>query len=206
MIGCLIGKIISKFPQEIMLNVSGVGYELAASSNTLSKLPDVGQTITIHTHLLVREDAHILYGFYSRQERALFRALIKVNGIGPKLALGILSAMEPERFVHCIYEQDINQLVKLPGIGKKTAERLVIDIRDRLTTLSETQAQFPGAVAAAGINTGTEISAARQDAISALISLGFPPTQANLVVAKVPSDKQDVAAIVREALSYIRER
>lgn len=206
MIGCLTGKIISKFPQEILLDVSGVGYELAVSSNTLSKLPDAGQIITIHTHLLVREDAHILYGFYNRQERALFRALIKVNGVGPKLALRILSAIEPERFVHCIYEQDINQLIKLPGIGKKTAERLMIDIRDRLTTLdqTQTQAQVSRTTQLGGLNQGIEISCAHQDAVSALISLGFPQTQASLAVAKVDSDNQDPAVIVREALSYIR--
>ncbi len=135
MIGSLTGKIIEKQSSLLLLDVRGVGYEIAASTNTLEKLPDLGQTITLHTHFIVREDAQLLYGFFDRQERALFRILIKASGVGPKLALSILSAIQVEAFIRCIYQRDSATLVKLPGIGKKITERLIIEIRYRLNDM-----------------------------------------------------------------------
>lgn len=205
MIGRLTGTIIAKYAGEFMMDVSGVGYEVAASSNTLNKLVDAGQTMTVHTHLVVREDAHTLYGFYDQQERTLFRVLIKVNGVGAKLALRILSAIDPDQFVRCIYEQDVNQLVKLPGIGKKTAERLLIEIRDRLTSLNVAKTDKSTKISSDKTTHETGMTSASQDAMSALISLGFPPPQASFFVAKVPGEIQDPAAIVRQALTFIRE-
>ena len=132
MIGRLTGTLLAKQPPALLLDVAGVGYELEAPMTTFYTLPAVGETVTLHTHLVVREDAHLLFGFASEDERRLFRALIKVSGVGARLALTILSGVSADEFVRCVQDSDTATLVRLPGIGKKTAERLIVEMRDRL--------------------------------------------------------------------------
>src|SRR3989338_11196472 len=132
MIGQIRGTILEKQPPLLLVEANGIGYEMDAPMSTFYQLPDVGQTVTLLTHFVVREDAHHLYAFYTRDERLLFRALLKVNGIGPRLALTILSSTTPDQFVHLVLNHDTDSLVRLPGIGKKTAERLVIEMKDKL--------------------------------------------------------------------------
>jgi Holliday junction DNA helicase RuvA len=194
MIGRLQGILLEKKPPQLLLNVSGVGYEVQAPMSTFYRLPDVGQEIVLITHLVVREDAQILFGFSQERERTLFRSLIKVSNIGPKSALTILSGIEPDVFVRCIMESDAASLSRLPGIGKKTAERLVIEMRDRLDDWQEN----------AGTNETLQFTstanAAVEDAISALISLGYKPQDARRAVQKI--EKQDVKSeeLIRLAL------
>ncbi len=133
MIGQIRGIILEKQPPQLLVDVHGVGYEIDAPMSTFYQLPDVGQEVSLFTHFVVREDAHHLYGFYTRDERHLFRTLLKVNGVGPRLALTILSSTAPDEFVRCVLNNDTASLVRLPGIGKKTAERLVIEMRDKLS-------------------------------------------------------------------------
>src|SRR5436853_116691 len=133
MIGQIRGIIIEKQPPQLMVDVLGIGYEIDAPMSTFYQLPESGQEVTLFTHFVVREDAHHLYGFYTRDERLLFRTLLKVNGVGPRLALTILSSTSPEEFVRFVLNNDTASLVHLPGIGKKTAERLVIEMRDKLS-------------------------------------------------------------------------
>ncbi|PTB98199.1 Holliday junction branch migration protein RuvA, partial [Marinobacter sp. Z-F4-2] len=131
MIGRLTGLLLEKQPPWMVVDVHGVGYELEASMNTFVALPAPGEQVMLYTHLTIRDDAHLLYGFGREHERALFRALIKVNGVGPKLALAILSGMDEDAFMRCVRDDDSKALTKLPGVGKKTAERLIIEMRDR---------------------------------------------------------------------------
>src|SRR5688572_17609541 len=133
MIGQIRGILIEKQPPSLVVDVHGVGYDIDAPMSTFFQLPDVGCEVTLLTHFVVREDAHHLYGFYTREERQLFRSLLKVNGVGPKLALTILSSITPDEFVHCVLSNDAASLVRLPGVGKKTAERLIIEMRDKLS-------------------------------------------------------------------------
>ena len=132
MIGRLQGVILVKQAPEIVIDVNGVGYEVQVPMTTIYQLPEVGKSVTLHTHFVVREDAQLLYGFAELRERSLFRTLIKVNGVGPKLALTILSGIESDDFVRCVRDGDTASLVRLPGVGKKTAERLLVEMKDRL--------------------------------------------------------------------------
>ncbi|MEK9134018.1 MAG: Holliday junction branch migration protein RuvA, partial [Pseudomonadota bacterium] len=132
MIGRLQGVLLRKEPPALMLDVGGVGYELEAPMTTFYELPAVGERVTLYTHLVVREDAHLLYGFVREAQRRLFRELLKVNGVGPRVALAVLSGLSDEEFCRCVAEEDIARLTKVPGIGRKTAERLVIEMRDKL--------------------------------------------------------------------------
>ena len=168
MIGRLQGILIEKQPPHLLINVNGVGYEVQASLQTCFQLPDLHQEIILHTQFIVREDAQLLFGFYTKHERALFRNLLKVNGVGPKLALAILSSVTPDEFIHCINSGDSASLVRLPGVGKKTAERLMIEMRDRLTDFKNQHNEF---VLPAQ-------PSAHQEAMSALISLGYKPQEA----------------------------
>src|SRR5580692_2258315 len=138
MIGQLFGTLLEKQPPTLLLKVQNIGYEIDAPMSTFYRLPESGQELSLYTHLVVREDAHQLYGFYSRPERSLFRTLLKVNGVGPRLALTILSSIEPEEFVRCVVNNDTESLVQLPGVGKKTAERLNIEMRDKLAAWQKT--------------------------------------------------------------------
>jgi len=193
-IGFLNGKLSSKNPPTLVLDVQGVGYEIEAPMTTFYNLPAIGGQVKLFTHLVVREDAHILFGFFSESDRLLFRTLIKVNGVGPKLALTILSGLSATDFHSCIADNDVQALVKLPGIGKKTAERLIIEMRDRLPDLgsadSETGELQPH------LNTPKN---SRQEAVSALIALGYKPADANKMVQTIASDKS-CEDIIRLAL------
>lgn len=194
MIGRLRGVLLEKKPPQILLDVQGVCYELEAPMSTFYVLPEAGADLVIHTHLIVREDAHLLYGFASLDERRLFRALIKVNGVGAKLALTILSGIESAEFAQCIQLGDMDRLVRLPGIGKKTAERLIVEMRDRLKDWET----GPAPLAAPG-RAGLARSA-EADAISALINLGYKPQEASRMVLAVAAEAMSSEAIIREAL------
>ncbi len=194
MIGRLRGILLEKRPPWLLLEVHGVGYELEASMNTFFRLPEVGSEVTLHTHLVVREDAQLLYGFLEGRERTLFRALIKVSGIGARLALAILSGMDSDSFVRCVNEGDVAALTRLPGIGKKTAERLIVEMRDRLADWTG----IPGAVTLPGgaPGPGTPV----EDAVSALIALGYKPQEASRAVKAVAADGLSSEEIIRRAL------
>ncbi|HNW78720.1 MAG TPA: Holliday junction branch migration protein RuvA [Candidatus Competibacteraceae bacterium] len=196
MIGRLRGLLAWKQPPYLLIDAHGVGYELEASLTTFQTLPELGADVTLHTHLVVREDAHTLYGFASTAERSLFRHLIRVTGIGPRLALLILSGMSVEAFGRCVRDNDVVALTRLPGIGKKIAERLVIEMRDRIGELGAdpTRVVLPGGA------TGTAAINPIDDAISALIALGYKLPEASRMVNAVDSDGLGSEAIIRLAL------
>ena len=206
MIGRLTGILVEKQAPHLLIDVNGVGYEVSAPMTTIYHLPEVGEQVMLHTHLVVREDAQLLYGFHSVADRRLFRDLLKVNSIGAKSALAILSGMETDSFVHCILHDDVAMLSRIPGIGKKTAERLIVEMRDRL---SDWQAQeLPQAVAADVIQISEQKITAQQadqDAIDALVALGYRPAEANKAVAKIVKDTTDLPSdqIIRQALQKI---
>ena len=196
MIGFLRGKLVHKAPPFLVLDVQGVGYEVEAPMTTFYDLPAINQEIKLHTHLVVREDAHILFGFSKEADRALFRTLIKVSGVGPKLALTILSGQSAEEFHRCIHDNDTLALVRLPGVGKKTAERLVIEMRDRLPNLDDSAISSTD-------KSGASISAvgnAKQEAISALCSLGYKPLDASKMVQNISAEGKSCEDIIRLAL------
>ena len=197
MIGRLQGFLLEKQPPRILLDVQGVGYELEASMTTFYHLPECGESIILHTHLVVREDAQLLYGFHSLTERLMFRNLIKISGVGPKLALTILSGMSAENFTRCILEEDSKTLTKLPGVGKKTAERLVIELKDRLS--KDDSIKLPGATDVAGARVERQASPVN-DAVSALISLGYKAQQASQMVRDLDVENKSTAEIIRAAL------
>ncbi|MDP3905260.1 MAG: Holliday junction branch migration protein RuvA [Methylococcaceae bacterium] len=194
MIGFLRGKLVLKAPPMLMLDVNGVGYEVEAPMTTFYNLPAVGEDVKLHTHLVVREDAHILFGFAAESDRAMFRTLIKVNGVGPKLALTILSGQSAEEFHRCIHNNDTQALVRLPGVGKKTAERLVIEMRDRLPDLDGTS------VNTVTVGTVNVAGNPKQEAISALCSLGYKPLDAAKMVQQVASEDMSCEDMIRFAL------
>ena len=195
MISQLRGIILEKQPPLLLLEVNNIGYEIDAPMSTFYRLPEVGESILLFTHFVVREDAHHLYGFYSREERTLFRTLLKVNGVGPRLGLTILSSMDPQEFVYSIVNNNIANLVKLPGVGKKTAERLVIEMRDKLGQSSlASDALHPPQISLP--NTNQVI----QDAISALIALGYKPQEASRAISKVEDKQLSSEEIIRRAL------
>lgn len=194
MIGCLIGEVFALEAPTVLLNVNGVGYEIDTPLSTFCQLQK-GQKVTLWTHLVVREDAQQLYGFSDAQEKTIFRTLLKVNGVGPKMALGILSTLSVELLVHTIEYDDINTLVKVPGVGKKTAERLMIELRDRFKTLAQgtsTTATMPQIQFAANSPVA--------EAEAALQSLGYKPLEAQKAVAAVKADYTESADIIRAAL------
>ena len=196
MIGFLRGKLVHKAPPFLVLDVQGVGYEVEAPMTTFYDLPAINEEIKLHTHLVVREDAHILFGFSTEADRTLFRTLIKVNGVGPKLALTILSGQSAEEFHRCIHDNDTQALVRLPGVGKKTAERLIIEMRDRLPDLGDS--------AMTGIDkTGAatpSVSNSKQEAVSALCSLGYKPLDAGKMVQNISAEGRSCEDIIRLAL------
>lgn len=197
MIGRLRGTLLEARPPWLLVEASGVGYEVEAPMTVFYQQPVPGQEIILHTHLVVREDAQLLYGFADRFERELFRALIRVNGVGPKMGLAILSGIEAARLVRCIEEQDTTSLVRVPGIGKKTAERLVIEMRDRLGRL-EGAPVMPGQAPAS-----TPMADARQDAVAALEALGYRLRDAEQAVARIEDDSLDSASMIRQALKSL---
>ncbi len=193
MIGRLKGILLEKQPPAILIDVQGVAYELEASMSTFYNLPECGEIITLHTHMVVREDAQLLYGFFAPSERLMFRTLIKISGVGPKLALTILSGMSAEDFSRCILEGDSKALTQLPGVGKKTAERLVVELKDRIN--KDDAIKLPGAA----IKIEKQANPVN-DAVSALISLGYKAQQASQMIRGMDVDGKSTEEIIRAAL------
>lgn len=194
MIGRLWGVLVEKHPPWLLVDVGGVGYEVEAPMSTIYELPALNEKVTLYTHLAVKDDAHSLYGFISDQERTLFRSLIRISGIGPRTALGILSGIRPEEFIRCIEHEDTKTLTRLPGIGKKTAERLLIEMRDRVKTLNVAPGPVsgrPAFVAAA--------DDPQSEAISALIALGYKPAEAARLLQGI-DDGMTTEQMIRLAL------
>ena len=196
MIGFLEGKLVHKQPPVLLLNVAGVGYEVEAPMTTFYDLPDAGGTILLHTHLQVREDAHKLFGFSTVTQRNLFRLLLKVNGVGPRVALAILSGMRVEEFHQCVMNGDVTALTRIPGIGKKTAERLLVEMRDRLESADD-------GVSAVTNPTSQSGSDPTSDAVSALIALGYKPNEASRVVRGLGNPDADSETLIRMALATL---
>ena len=197
MIGRIRGILVDKQPPEILVEVGGVGYELQVPMTTLFQLPEIGSEVSLVTHFVVREDAQQLYGFFEEGDRRLFRQLIRVSGVGPKLALTILSGMDSARFARCVQHDDISSLVALPGVGKKTAERLLVEMRDKL----DDWLGSAGSGAAAGGATVPPPPDIVADAEGALVALGYKPAEASRVVAAVNDDSvEDSEELIRRAL------
>ena len=192
MIGSVRGRIASKTPPQLMVDVGGVGYELEAPMSTFFHLPAVGEEVSLLTHLVVREDAHILYAFATEGERRLFRNLIKVSGVGPKIALALLSGISVEAFSRCVVNEDITALTKVPGIGRKTAERLVIEMRDRLGE--------PTAPASAGVVPVAIGASPETEAYGALIALGYRPAEATRLLKAAGPGTHSTEELIRRAL------
>jgi Holliday junction DNA helicase RuvA len=197
MIGRLKGTLVRKQPPGLLVDVGGVGYELEAPLSTFYDLPAVGETVTLHTHLVVRDDAHLLFGFARESERHLFRTLLKVSGVGARMALAILSGMTAEDFARCVATEDVTALTKLPGIGRKTGERLVIEMRDRLDDGALRDA-MPGAGATGGTPPAGDDPVT--DATSALVALGYRPAEATKMIRKLDTDGLATEDIIRGAL------
>jgi len=181
MISWLTGVLLEKQAPSLVLNVNGVGYQLEAPMTTFYDLPEQGATTTLFVHMVVREDAQLLFGFSSKQQRDLFRSLIKVNGVGPKVALAVLSTLSPIELLQCMANEDVAQLCKVPGIGKKTAQLLVLAMKDRL------EKEFGDVTLDDNVNKGANPSD-RQDAVAALVSLGYKQSEASRVVKALPTD------------------
>ena len=196
MIGRLRGIIIEKQPPLVLLEVGGVGYEVHMPMTCFYELPEAGKEAVVFTQFVVREDAQLLYGFNNKQERTLFRELIKTNGVGPKLALAILSGMSAPQFVNAVEREDPAALIKLPGIGKKTAERLIVEMKDRFKGLFTPAADLvltsPGAPASD--------DDAEQEAVAALVALGYKPQEASRMVSKITKPDASSETLIREAL------
>jgi Holliday junction DNA helicase RuvA len=206
MIGRLQGKLLARDEAVILVDVGGVAYEVEVSAPTLYQLPATGQDIVLHTHFIVREDAQLLFGFLELAERNLFRLLIKANGIGPKLALVILSGMETSKLVAAVINGDLNALVKLPGVGRKTAERLVLELRDKM---QEWQLQFGTVTPIPAAKVAPKNADSWQEAESALVSLGYKPQEAARAVALAASALEtdgraiDTSALIRLSLQNL---
>ncbi len=196
MIGRLRGVIIEKQPPRVLVEVGGVGYDVFMPMTCFYELPDNGQEVIVLTHFVVREDAQILYGFNQEQERELFRELIKVNGVGPKLALAILSGMSAKQFVYAVELGELNALIKLPGVGKKTAERLIVEMKDRLKHFD----QDNSSPVLSSIDVKKSSNQVETEAVSALIALGYKPQEASRIVSKVAKGDMDSETLIREAL------
>lgn len=197
MIGRLRGKLLEKQAPHVLIDVQGVGYEVEVPLTTYFQLPALGDEAVLHTHLIVREDAHILYGFAGESDRALFRDLIKVNGVGAKLAAAILSGIAVDDFVRCVRDNDVARLTRLPGVGKKTAERLVMEMRDRLKAKAEGLSLTKAETA---VGAAPPASTAVNDAISALVVLGYKPPDASRMVLRIDTEGLECEEIIRRAL------
>lgn len=193
MIGFVRGRLAHKEPPWLVIDVGGVGYEIEAPMSTIFRLPDVGKEVQLCTHLVVREDNQTLFGFHTEEERRLFRSLIKVSGVGAKLALTILSGISVEGFMQCVRTEDTAALVRLPGIGRKTAERLILDMRDRIE--AAVAGTSGGMTAAPG-----EPAAARADAFNALVNLGYKPAEVQKMLDRVETDGMKTEDILRSVL------
>lgn len=191
MIGRLSGKLVQKSPPQLLVDVNGVGYELEAPMSTFYKLPSVGESVMLHTHLTVREDAHLLFAFASGAEKTLFRELIKLSGVGPKLALAVLSGVSVEDFWNLVRAGDSVRLTKLPGIGKKTAERMVLELREKAGA-ADGPASLPGAAPVPA----SPLAEAR----SALEALGYKMAEADKLLNAIKAEGMGTDQLIREAL------
>ena len=192
MIGFLRGTLASKNPPELTLDVGGVGYELEAPMSTFYQLPDIGEPITILTHFLVRDDAQLLYGFSTESERALFRNLLKVSGVGGRVALGILSGISVERFRRCVLDRDLVTLTRIPGIGRKTAERLMVEMKDRLNITD-----------ADGVKSSVLKDGAEGQAHGALLALGYKASEVSRMLSEIDKTQMGPEELIREALKRV---
>ena len=194
MIGRLTGILLEKQPPQILLDINGVGYEVEAPMSTFYKLPSLGEKVTLHTHLVVREDAQLLYGFAEKRDRLLFRELIKLNGVGPKLALSLMSGLEVDELIAAVQAQDTSALTRVPGVGKKTAERLLVELKGKFTAWEATPgaAPLPGAAVPAASHTA--------DAVRALIALGYKPQEASRAVNAIKEEGLSSEELIRRAL------
>lgn len=200
MIGMLRGKLIYRQAPDLMLDVNGVGYELQASMTTFYDLPELDHEVTLHTHLIVREDAQVLYAFSSTNERELFRTLLKVNGVGPKMALAIVSGMTVNEFAERVRDEDVTGLTRLPGVGKKTAERLIIEMRDRLPkAMPELEGQA-GQQSTLDASTSSSPKDLEEEAVTALLALGYKPAEASRMVSRQANQGLSVEVMIRNAL------
>ena len=195
MIGFLHGRIAAKAAPTVTLEVGGVGYELEAPMSTFYGLPAVGEPITLFTHLVVREDAHILFGFGTEGERRLFRGLLKISGVGPKIALGILSGASVEDFLRIVEAEDSAMLTRIPGIGRKTAERVIIEMRDSVQKLAAPASAVDGAGPA-----GVTLSSPQGEAFAALIALGYKPPEATRLLKAADEPGLSTTEMIRRAL------
>ena len=193
MIGRLTGLLIESAPGQLLIDVGGVGYEVEISLTTYPQVLETEGPVTVHTHLVVRDDAHLLYGFASIGEREMFRTLIKVNGVGPRMALGILSGLDSASFARAVTGNDLKALTALPGVGKKTAERLIIEMRDKVDSFDVSGSD----------NLSTIINSVIEDAESALIGLGYRPHEAARAVSLVSDPAEDVESLIRQALKLL---
>ncbi|MDO5058198.1 MAG: Holliday junction branch migration protein RuvA [Lautropia sp.] len=190
MIGRIHGTLLLANPPEILVDAHGVGYEISVSMNTLYELPPPGQPVTLHTHLVVREDAHLLYGFHAEAERAAFRALIRISGIGPRMALAVLSGLSVEELGRAVTEQETGRLTRVPGVGKKTAERLLLELKGKLAPV------LPRPADAANLfQAGTDI-------LHALLALGYSEKESHAAIASLPDDIS-VNDGIRQALKQL---
>ncbi|MGI9251579.1 MAG: Holliday junction branch migration protein RuvA [Pseudohongiellaceae bacterium] len=205
MIGHIRGTLIEKNPPEVAVEVQGICYEIQVPMTTLFQLPETGQQVALHTHFVVREDAQLLFGFIDKKDKAMFRALIRVNGVGPRMALAILSGMDSNAFVRTVRDNDISALVNMPGIGRKTAERLIVEMRDRLAEWEDadvTEVDGDGTAPA----TDPASRSIMRDAETALLSLGYKPGQATRAVAGVRKANPEIAdpeTLIRLALKSL---
>ncbi len=191
MIGHLRGRLVRKAPPALIVEVGGVGYELEAPMSTFYRLPELGSEVELHTHLVVREDAHLLYGFATEDERRLFRDLLRVTGIGPKIGLALLSGLDVDTFMRCIEAQDVEALTRIPGVGRKTAERLLIEMRDRIRALGLLSPGARKLDPAAGVHA---------EAYAALVALGYRPLEATRLLDSVNDDVAVTEELIRRAL------
>ncbi|WP_066016449.1 Holliday junction branch migration protein RuvA [Endozoicomonas atrinae] len=201
MIGRLRGILLEKKAPYLLIEAGGVGYEVEAPMSVFYRLPEIGVEATLYTHFVVREDAQLLYGFSDSRERELFRTLIKVNGVGPKLGLTLLSGIEASDFVRCVHDGDSSTLVKLPGVGKKTAERLIVELKDKLSKWDCSGAQLDGLTGTL-LGQAIEKQAAdtEQEAVSALVALGYKPQEASKVIGRIKVEGLSSEELIRQAL------
>jgi Holliday junction DNA helicase RuvA len=199
-IGRLRGTLAEKQPPHLILDVNGLGYELEVPMTTLYRLPSVGEPLTLHTHLVVREDAQLLYGFIGRRERDFFRELIRLNGVGPKLALALMSSLEVDELVRCVQAQDTSALVRVPGVGKKTAERLLVELKDRFKAWETVPSMFALVPNQPDGAPAQPVASAESDAVSALISLGYKPQEASKAVSAIKDKGLSSEDMIRRAL------
>lgn len=207
MIGRIRGILLDKQANQILLDVNGLAYEVEVPMSTLFQLPDKGQETSLHTHLVVREDAQLLYGFYEQQEKTLFRLLIKLNGVGPKMALGILSGLSSRELADCVRHNDVNSLVRLPGVGKKTAERLIVELRDKLDDWYQSAGSDSSMQGTSPGKAGQTTAGAYREAEEALIALGYKPQDAARAVNKASqqfeAEELDTGKLLRLALKTV---